>query len=33
MLNLYEEEEDGWYLVKFNDLFGMIPPNYVEKVS
>ncbi|CAG8532527.1 1432_t:CDS:2 [Rhizophagus irregularis] len=33
ILNLYEEDEDGWYLVKFNNVFGMIPPNYVEKVS
>ncbi|CAG8625192.1 10688_t:CDS:10 [Funneliformis caledonium] len=33
MLNLYEEAEDGWFLVKFNDVFGMIPPNYVEKTN
>ncbi|CAI2182385.1 11383_t:CDS:10, partial [Funneliformis geosporum] len=33
MLNLYEEDGDGWFLVKFNDVFGMIPPNYVEKTN
>ncbi|CAG8490450.1 5943_t:CDS:10 [Dentiscutata erythropus] len=31
ILYLYDKDDSDWYLVKFNDVFGFIPANYVEE--
>ncbi|CAG8513808.1 2519_t:CDS:10, partial [Dentiscutata heterogama] len=33
ILYLYDKDDSDWYLVKFNDVFGYIPANYVEETS
>ncbi|CAG8525283.1 6604_t:CDS:10, partial [Racocetra fulgida] len=30
---LYDKDDPDWYLVKFNDVFGYVPANYIEETS
>ncbi|CAG8721041.1 9770_t:CDS:10, partial [Cetraspora pellucida] len=33
ILYLYDKDDSDWYLIKFNDVFGYVPANYVEETS